>query len=35
MSLVGLETQVQDVVVGVVLVAAVAADVAYRKRLAR
>jgi D-xylose transport system permease protein len=35
MSLVGLETQVQDVVVGVVLVAAVAADAAYRRRLAR
>jgi D-xylose transport system permease protein len=35
MVLVGIETQVQDVVVGVVLILAVAADVAYRRRLAR
>ena len=35
MVLVGIETATQDVVVGVVLVAAVAVDVAYRRRQAR
>ena len=34
-DLVGIETATQDVVVGVVLVAAVAVDVAYRRRQAR
>lgn len=35
MVLVGIQTALQDVVIGVVLVMAVAADVAYRKRQAR
>lgn len=35
MVLVGIETATQDVVIGVVLVAAVAVDVAYRRRQAR
>lgn len=35
MVLVGIETALQDVVIGIVLVLAVAADVAYRKRQAR
>lgn len=35
MVLVGIETALQDVVIGVVLVLAVAADVAYRRRQAR
>ena len=35
MVLVGIETALQDVVIGVVLVLAVAADVAYRKRQTR
>jgi D-xylose transport system permease protein len=34
MVLVGIETAMQDVVIGVVLVAAVVADVAYRRRQA-
>jgi ABC-type xylose transport system permease subunit len=34
MVLVGIETALQDVVVGVVLVAAVAADIVYRRRQA-
>jgi D-xylose transport system permease protein len=35
MVLVGIETATQDVIIGVVLVAAVAVDVAYRRRQAK